>query len=232
MAVAFALLDEVVDTTVNSNDTVTPSVVGTAGQTIFIVVMHGKGAGIIAPSSITGASISGAAPSALKAFDTVAAAQKRIDVWKATATGAAGASTVLFSDTRVQCFVKVVAATGDSGTVVNTATGGAEAQSSGGVTMPAYADADNGVLFAIGHDSDGATIAGEAGWTPLGALLTDTSPTARLHLFWRLAVDVSPSATFGGVNRDWGAVGIELDAGAGGTPPPTGGSGHGNSTVV
>jgi hypothetical protein len=232
MPVAFALLDEVTDSVVDGNNTVTPSIVATAGQTVFIVVQHGKGAGVVAPSTITGASISGAAPSVLKAFDTVAAAQKRIDVWKATGTGAAGAITVQFSDTRVNCFVKVVGATGDSGTVVNTGTGGAEAQSSGGVTMPAYADADNGVLFAIGHDGDGQPIDGEASWTQLGALLSDSSPAARLNLFWRLAVDTTPSATFGGVNRDWGAVGIELDAGAGGTPPPTGGSGHGNTTVV
>lgn len=199
----------------------TASVTPASGAAVLVIVQNSDGVPL-APSSITGSSISDGSCTVSVSF----ASTHRLTICRALSTGAAGAITIDWAgNSQSNCGWKVlqitgadVSSSGSSLFVQNSSgadTTGSTAAEAG--TLSAFASG-SAVVAAFGSNTATNTFAveGAGSWVESGAEQALTSPTETLGVEWNLSSDTTPTATWGTSTNHRGLA-VEIKAASAGS---------------
>jgi hypothetical protein len=187
----------------------------TNGARAYILVAAARNPAV-GPSGMSSAAFSGAVlvTGASITFNNIATPTESVDIWQVTGTGVSAQITITFAALHSAICVKVIEVAGDSGTVVQTGTGRADAATAVSLnvaSLAAFGSATNGVLMAVAYRADTETTAFDAPLTELGTeeYNDDGSPDLVITAAYSASSDTTPTATLSGAS-DWGAIGLEI----------------------
>ncbi len=178
--------------------------IGTGSGLFVLVVGSGQSLGVTAVPSVSGMGLTWTQ----RADQVSSNANQRLTVFTGDGTPSAGALTISYTGAMDACTWQLVRVQGMTAFV--------EAVSGNGSSSPATATltgvtSGNVVIGAMVQNSTSAAIAGDTGWTLMGASPTATTPSVKTGTVY--GTGVTPSFTTGSVA--WAAAALEL-SGAGG----------------
>lgn len=194
----------------------TASVSPTAGHKVLVGVLSGRTDGTAgAVTGVTGAPVSGTATEVLHIAS--ASGNLHLSIWEFTASGSAGALTINFGGTQLNCHWKVISVA--SAAVSSTNKGSSQGVSTATLTLPSAPATSSEVIAFYGVNSGSQTPTVGSGFTVLGTETVDSTPSNALSAEHRTGstsqtVNFTPAGT---AQNILGAVELTNT----GSPPPT-----------
>jgi hypothetical protein len=174
-----------------------PSITPTANRLVLAFVGSTLAASLPASPTITGNGLTWVVVQAIGG-NTIGSPRSRLTLFRAMgASPSTGAPTISFAGVTQQCCVLSIfelagvdtSGTDGSGAIIQTVDDSLDAVQVVPLTMAAFASSTNGAVYGVLKDTS-SNADPESGWTEIHEPLS-TTPTLRLHTYWRATADAT-----------------------------------------